>query len=58
MYVRFANDRNCIRWHVSRNDANTYKLSASGFNNQPVQIMGKAVFDEAIEQGLLVKEAA
>jgi len=58
MYVQFTNDRNRIRWHVSQNGPNTYKLAACGFNNQPVQIMGKAVFDEAIEKGLLVKEAA
>lgn len=54
MFIRFTNDKNRIRWHVSEQDATTYKLSACGFNNQPTQIMDATVFEEAIKAGLIV----
>ena len=38
---------------AAENDADSYKLSACGFHNQPVEIMGKAVFDEALQAGLI-----
>lgn len=58
MFIHFTNDRNRIRWHVVESDANTYRLASCGFNNQVTQVMGKAVFDEALQMGLIVKEAA
>lgn len=58
LFIRFSKDKNCIRWHVIENDANSYKLASCGFNNQVTQIMGKTVFDEALRQRWIVRDQA